>query len=178
MRANQWSKILTALAVTAPYAQVAHAEVYLTENQAAQIFFPGITLNAIWVTLNPNEVRAIEKSSGERVHLKRIRVLSGPQHEMMIMDQVLGKHEYITYAVAILPDGKIKGIEILEYRETYGYEIRDAQWRKKFEGKSIRDLLKLDKDIPNISGATLSSAHVTNGVRRILQTYEIIKDKV
>jgi hypothetical protein len=31
--------------------------------------------------------------------------------------------------------------------------------------------------VQNISGATLSSAHVTNGVRRVLQTYELLKNR-
>jgi len=33
-------------------------------------------------------------------------------------------------------------------------------------------LLKLNGDIKNISGATLSSKHVTDGVKRVLRLYE------
>ena len=49
--------------------------------------------------------------------------------------------------------------------------MRDASWRAQFVGKSANSQLELDADIKNISGATLSSKHVTDGVKRILQKY-------
>jgi len=70
-----------------------------------------------------------------------------------IIDAVFGKHELITYAVGIGADGSVRGVEILEYLESYGYQIRDAAWRRQFAGKTARDPLKLDQDIRNISGA-------------------------
>ena len=178
MRSKDWSRILIGMAISAPIPYVAYAEVYLSENQAAMIFFPGVKLEAGWMNLSLSEMKTISKKSGERVPSDHIRVWRGPDRQAMIVDHVLGKHEFITYAVAITPDGKIKGVEIIEYRETYGYQIREAQWRQKFVGKSVENPLKLDKDIPNISGATLSCAHVTNGIRRIVQTYEILKSKI
>ena len=178
MRSKNWNKILIAAMMVTPIPYVAYAEVYLSENQAAMIFFPDLKLEPCWMDLTSQEMKTITKVSGEKVVSPRVRVWWGTDRQALIIDRVLGKHELITYAVAINPDSKIKGIEILEYRETYGYQIKEPQWRKKFVGKSIADPLKLDKDIPNISGATLSSAHVTNGVRRILHTYEILKSKI
>jgi len=178
MRSREWNRILIGLALSAPIPYVAQAATYLTEDQAASIFFPGVKLEPRSMELSLPEMKKIEKASGGRVPSSQIRVWWGPQHQAMIIDRVLGKHEFITYAVAISPEGKIKGIEIMEYRETYGYQIREPQWRGKFVGKSIQDSLKLDKDIPNISGATLSSKHVTGGVRRVLRTYEILKSKI
>jgi Na+-translocating ferredoxin:NAD+ oxidoreductase RnfG subunit len=90
-----------------------------------------------------------------------------------IVDEVLGKHEYITYALGLSVSGAVKQIEILDYRETYGYEVREASWREQFVGKTTQNSLKLDGDIRNISGATLSSRHITEGVRRLLATYEV-----
>ncbi len=55
----------------------------------------------------------------------------------------------------------------------YGYQIRDPKWRAQFAGKTAQAPLRLDHDIRNISGATLSSRHVTEGVRRLLALYEI-----
>jgi len=42
---------------------------------------------------------------------------------------VIGKHELITYAVGIGSDGAVRGVEILDYRETRGGEVRDPRWR-------------------------------------------------
>ena len=91
-----------------------------------------------------------------------------------MVDRVLGKHEYITYALALTSDGAVSGLEILEYRETYGDEIRNAAWRRQFVGKRSAQRLVLGQEIRNISGATLSSRHVTDGVRRLLATYQLL----
>jgi len=42
------------------------------------------------------------------------------------------------------------------YRESYGGEIRNADWRKQFLGKNRTLALRLNEGITNISGATLS----------------------
>ena len=54
-----------------------------------------------------------------------------------------------------------------------GYEVRNPEWRKQFVGKTAADPLRLNADIRNISGATLSSRHVTDGVKRVLATYAV-----
>ena len=89
-----------------------------------------------------------------------------------ILDYVVGKHLLIDYAVALDPEGKVIQVEILEYRESYGGEIRSENWRNQFKGKTAQSPLLLNQDIMNISGATLSSRHVTEGVKRILAFYE------
>ncbi len=90
-----------------------------------------------------------------------------------IVDEVIGKHEYITYAVGLSADGAVRGLEIMEYRESYGGEVRDPKWRAQFTGKTKSAPLQLDKDIQNISGATLSSRHIADGVRRLLALYDV-----
>ena len=89
----------------------------------------------------------------------------------IIVDQVIGKAEAITYALALDPEGTVRGVDVLEYRETHGSEIRLPAWRKQFVGKTMQDPVRLDSDIRNISGATLSCRHVTDGVRRLLALY-------
>jgi Na+-translocating ferredoxin:NAD+ oxidoreductase RnfG subunit len=177
MHSGDWSRIVLGLAVAVPIPYVAYAEIYLNESQAANVLFPGVSLKAGWVDLSPSEMKAVEKASGKKVTSSRVRIWRGPQGEALIIDHVLGKHEYITYAVAISPAREVKGVEILEYRENYGYQIRDEKWREQFTGKTIVSPIKLDKDIKNISGATLSCQHVTEGIRRVLHTYDLIKSK-
>ncbi|MBA8889206.1 hypothetical protein FHW12_003449 [Dokdonella fugitiva] len=89
-----------------------------------------------------------------------------------IVDRVIGKTELITYALALDATGAVKAIEILDYRETHGSEVRLAAWRKQFVGKTAHDAVELDRDIKGISGATLSTRHVTEGVHRLLQLHE------
>lgn len=62
----------------------------------------------------------------------------------------------------------------MSYRETHGGEIRTDNWRKQFKGKKISDPFKLDEDVMNITGATLSCRNVLDGTKRILILNKIL----
>jgi len=161
--------------VLSPVAIVARAEVYLSEEQVAHLIFPAIKLDRREIELTDDQVSAIEKASGQNVRNRKITALVGKNKEAVLVDKVVGKHEFITMATGIGSDGKIRGIEILEYRETYGYQVRNEDWRKQFVGKNASSELKLGSDIRNISGATLSSAHVTAGSKMLVHAYDVLR---
>jgi uncharacterized protein with FMN-binding domain len=146
MRWTPIAAIPAALVITIP----AKATVYLTAEQAQRAIFPGASF-----------------TSAGRPGVSRVS--SGGY---FVVDKVVGKHEYITYAVGINQNGTVKQIEILEYNESYGYQVREAAWRAQFVGKSAGSALQLNADIKNISGATLSSKHIADGVKRVLTMYE------
>src|SRR5229473_5475184 len=145
MKASQWAWVPLAVISTSAYATT-----YLTVEQAQRAIFPGASFAAT------GQAGIWRASNGS----------------YFFVDRVVGKHEYITVAVGINANGTVKQIEIMDYRESYGYEVRDAAWRSQFVGKSANSPLQLNADIKNISGATLSSKHITDGVKRILQKYE------
>jgi FMN-binding domain len=86
----------------------------------------------------------------------------------VVVDEVIGKFEYITYAVGLTPALAVSGVEILAYRESHGYEVRQPAWRRQFVGKTADSPIRVGDDIANISGATLSSTHLADGVREIV----------
>jgi Na+-translocating ferredoxin:NAD+ oxidoreductase RnfG subunit len=176
MPSKKWRPFF-AVFLLAATAFIMQAETYLTEDQAAAVLFPGVKMTSHWTDLSAQEMKMLELASGQTSSSSRVRVWWGPAGQALFMDSVLGKQEFITYAVAVNPDGKIKGVEIMDDREIYGAQIRDKTWLQNFVGKSAKDPLTLGKDIPDISGATLTARHVTEGVRRILQTYELLKSK-
>jgi hypothetical protein len=143
----RWPAFIAAPAVIAVPA--AHATVYLSVEQAQHALFPGASFTALDLG-------------------RRERIWRAAPGGWFIVDEVLGKHELITYAVGLSAEGSVRGIEILEYRESHGGEVRDPRWRAQFVGKSASDPLVLDRDIRNISGATLSCRHITDGVKRLL----------
>jgi uncharacterized protein with FMN-binding domain len=154
--------------VAALVAAPAHAATYFTVPEAQAELFPGETMTSVAVALTAEQVKAIEKASGAKVRDKAPKVWRASGGGWFYLDQVIGKHEFITYAVAMTADGAVSGVEILDYRETYGSEVRHPKWRAQFVGKRAGAPLKLDVDIVNLSGATLSSRNVTTGVRRLL----------
>ena len=156
----------------------AHGAHFLTVEQAQRSFFPGAdSFQEKKLELSAEQLAQIEARSRTHMRLKRYRIWEAFAHGqrlgVFIVDEVYGKHEFITYATSIDSGGKIVGVEILTYRESYGGEVRNAQWRAQFVGKSAGDQLELDKDIRNISGATLSCQHVTEGIRRNLALYHV-----
>ena len=169
MRAQFALVPLAALSIVVP----AHAVVYLSIEQAQSNMFPGATFTPEFKSQTKEQAAAIEKASGISVRnpdLKLWRVSTGG---WFIADQVVGKHEYIPIAVGLGADGAVKAVEILEYREAYGDQVRNPAGRGQFSGKKHGAQLALTKDIQNISGATLSSRHITDGIKRLLATYAI-----
>ena len=150
----------------------------MSEAEAASTLFPGKKFERAEIELTDQDVEKIEKASGAKVRSKKLKLFKSPSKELVFIDQVLGKHEFITYAVGIDSSGKVAGIEIIEYRESYGGQIRKPEWRAQFTGKETSSQLKLGGDIKNISGATLSCAHVTSGVKRLLQTYDVVHSRL
>lgn len=172
-----WFTIVPA-AVAAVAPTTAFATVYMSVEQAQRAMFPGARFVDRSITFTDAQRKAIAKASRTGSFGKTQRIWEARDGKgragWFILDRVLGKHEYITYAVALAPDGAVRKVEILEYRESYGGEVRNAAWRQQFVGKRFGSQLKLGGDIRNISGATLSSRHITDGVRRLLATYEML----
>lgn len=163
------SGLLISPVIVALVAPAAMATVYLTPEQALAAIFDGKTdFKASSLRLSKEQRKSVSDSTGLTVRDQEIKIWTAADGSQMYVDQVIGKHEFITFATGIGSDGKVRGVEILEYKETYGGEVRRPEWRKQFKGKKLGDPIKLGGDITNISGATLSSRSVTDGVKRLL----------
>jgi hypothetical protein len=149
-----WIKWTAPAAALVSVTSAAHAVQYLTLPQAQKLAFPSATQ---FVETQPG--RAWKAQAGGRTL------------GLFVFDHVIGKHLFIDYAVALDPGGRILRVDILQYRESYGGEVRQASWLAQFVGKTSASPLAINQDIRNISGATLSSHHVTEGVKRILAAY-------
>jgi Na+-translocating ferredoxin:NAD+ oxidoreductase RnfG subunit len=152
---------------------------YLSADQAAKAIFPDadrfesrdVTLDAAQMQkLSAQGVQARSAKWPVRVAHHGAAVLG-----YVVVDEVVGKFELITYAVGIAADGVVKQVEILSYRESHGHEIRLPAWRKQFVGKTAASTIQVGDDIANISGATLSCKHVTDGVKRIVAVVDLAR---
>lgn len=174
----QKTLLFTVTAAAAATQLPVYAATYLSVEQAQKEFFPSADrFEEHDIQLSDADKATIEQKSGVSVRLpqqKAWRVWKGGSElGYFLVDEVYGKHEFITYAVALDKAGAVNQVQILEYRESYGGDVRNPAWLKQFVGKKADAKLQLDKDILNISGATLSCKHVTDGVRRLLATFEV-----
>ncbi len=90
-----------------------------------------------------------------------------------VVCEEIGKHRPITFITAVTPDGKIKDVAVMMYREAYGGEVRYSGFTRQFKGKSLEDPIAARKDIRHISGATLSSRAMARGVRKALAVLQV-----
>jgi hypothetical protein len=154
MSMDEWIRWSVPGAAVLTIAAPAYAVQYLSVAQAQKLAFPSAT-------------RFSEAEGGRAWRAEAGGKLLG----LVVVDHVIGKHLYIDYAVALAPGGRVQRVEILAYRESYGGEIRSASWLAQFVGKTSGSALRVGSDIRNISGATLSCTHVTEGVKRIVAAY-------
>ena len=171
MRLVLAASTLTALGAAA-VSTSAFAVDYMSADQAAKLMFPDAdAFEARSVTLDAAQLQQLDAQGvrGRSANWSvRVAKRAGATLGFVVADEVIGKVELIGYAVGIALDGSIRQIEILSYRESHGFEIRLPAWRRQFVGKDSAAALHVGDDIANISGATLSCNHVTDGVRRIV----------
>ena len=149
------------------------AKIYASTEQVQKIIFPGAVFKSRPLVIDADLQNKMRLASGVRHPFRGERIFQDSKGNWLIVDEVVGKHEMITYAVGLNHSGEIQGIEIMEYSESYGYEVSNADWRRQFIGKKESDPIKLNRDIQNISGATLSCKHITDGIKRVLVLHKL-----
>ncbi|MCE7933420.1 MAG: FMN-binding protein [Chlorobi bacterium CHB2] len=144
-----------------------------------RVFGTDITVTSHSAALSPEQAAAVKSTSGYSpalgVSYYTVK-MNGKVIGYGIVDDVKGKSKPITYLLMVDASLNIKDIEVLAYREPYGGEVQYEAFRRQFRGKSGRDQLRVGSDIKNISGATISSNSVTNGVRRLLAVLRELKN--
>ncbi len=148
------------------------AATYATAEDVAKRAFPAATaFKEVLVTPSPADASALSAPGGVP-RPGPVRTIEARQGDALlgrvVVDAVVGKFELIDYAVALDANARVLAIEILTYREGHGGEVRLAGWRNQFVGKTAADPLRVGSDIANISGATLSCTHLTDGVHRVV----------
>jgi Na+-translocating ferredoxin:NAD+ oxidoreductase RnfG subunit len=152
-------------------------EVYLTEEQALKILFPkSQKIHSEELRLTPQQKARIEERIGWKFPEDSFKAFTAESNGKVdgyaVIQETIGKHRPITYIVGITPEGKVFTVEILVYRESKGSEIRRKRFNAQYEGKTALDPIRINKDIINISGATMSVRSVSAGVKRALVLVE------
>lgn len=160
--------------LTAPI--VAAAE-YLGVDAAQRAIYPEANaFQEIVVAQSATQLQSLLARAGEQPAHGVIRIWKATRNGTLLghvfVDEVVGRQNLITYAVGIDPDGALRDLEILAYRESHGGEVRNPAWRAQFSGRRDLGELRFGADIKNISGATLSCEHVTEGVRWLMALWQ------
>lgn len=175
-------RLILALSLALGWADVARAKVYLTREEAARLAFGSeATVAEEHRSLTPATRAALERRLGRPVPEEAFtfsvgRSAHGVDGYGLVLHE-MGKHEPITFFVAITPDGQVKDVMVLEYRESRGGEVRYKSFLKQYVGKTSYDPLKLDEDITPITGATISARALSDGVKKALAVWDLFYKK-
>ncbi|MEW6009300.1 MAG: FMN-binding protein [Candidatus Omnitrophota bacterium] len=92
----------------------------------------------------------------------------------VILDE-MGKIKPITFLVAIDIEGNILAVNVLEYRDMFGSEIKRRSFLRQFQGKSLKDSIVVGRDIDAVTGASISSHAAASAVKKSLTIIERIQ---
>jgi len=177
MRARLRHWLVLSSALVFGHAEDGAAKVYLSRDEAVRLAFgPQAAVSTEERALTPELREAVGQRLGRPVPELSVtfdvaRTADGVAGYGLVLSE-LGKHEPITFFVAIAPDGHVKDVMVLDYRESRGGEVRQKGFLRQYVGKSSQDPLRLQRDITPISGATISARAISDGVKKALVIWE------
>jgi Na+-translocating ferredoxin:NAD+ oxidoreductase RnfG subunit len=153
--------------------ELGHLEIYFTEEEAAKVMFPDSEhIRRETLTLTAEKKDLIEQRIGWTFPETSFPVYMGETQGKIdgyaIVQNTIGKHRPITYMVGVDPEGEVTNFEVLVYREARGNEIAKKRFNYQYQGKDVQDPIRINRDIINISGATMSVRSASAGVKRVL----------
>ena len=151
----------------------ATAETYLTEAQALSAILgensiPRREDRALDPALRAKLEHDTNVRFPESAYTFFLSGLPNQPHKFAIVMNEIGKSEPITFMVGINDQGKVTEVVIMVFREHRGWEVKEKRFLNQFKGKTVRSPIRVEEDIINYTGATLSSKAVARGVKRAL----------
>ena len=133
------------------------------------------------ILLSKSQAKLIEKNSKQKLSSKIFRIFKATKdnkligYGVLINKKVRSKNTVVLYFIS--EDSILKSIEIIAFNEPLEY-LPSKNWNSQFKDISTNTMLKSSKDIPTITGATLSARAITNGSRIAFAIYnEMLEGK-
>jgi len=168
-----WCKcvfVVMAFVVFAASRGEAQTRVYLTEEEAVAQALEGAD-SVVSRTVSPSreEAEMLADQLGaamlDSAYVFHLAVVGSTVTRCVVVVNTMGQYQPITLAVTLRMDGSVDGVQIMVYRESRGSEVRRRAFLEQFEGRSADEGIRLGGGIRHITGATISSRGVTDGVR-------------
>jgi thiamine biosynthesis lipoprotein ApbE/Na+-translocating ferredoxin:NAD+ oxidoreductase RnfG subunit len=171
------SLLMVLVMTSAAFADV--EEVYYTKDEAVQAMFPDADeVVEIRRVMSASEQKAIEKALRRKLkeggYLTFVGLKDGKVDAIAMVTHEVGKIQPFTFMVGVEPDGTVRDVLVMIYRESQGAEIKRERFRKQLRGKSRNDALRINQDVVNITGATLSCNAICSGVKKILVAADLL----
>ena len=133
------------------------------------------------ILLSKAKVKKIQESAKVKLSSKIFRIFKASKDDdiqgygILVNRKVRSKNAVVLYFIS--KESILKSIEIIAFNEPMEY-IPSKNWNSQFENLATDKMLKSSRDIPTITGATLSARSITDGSRIAFALYnQILKDK-
>ncbi len=148
--------------------------VYLRPEEAVRLVLPDCDdpLSVRTHALTDADRAALEEKLGRKLGESSFTVHTGLRkgkaygHAVIVSE--VGKFKPFDFIVAVSPEGKVLDVAVLVYRESRGGEIARKRFNRQLVGKSLDDPIRINRDILNITGATMSVRAICAGVKKAL----------
>lgn len=157
------------------------AKIIITPHDAMQATFGSdVVVSKKNTLLSKANAQSVQKSAKMKLDTKIYRIFKATLNNntvgygILITRKVRSKSASVLYMIDA--EAKIKSVEVIAFNEPHEY-IPNQSYIKIFETKSSSDTLRVGKDIPTISGATLSARNLTDGARLALAIYDVVIKK-
>lgn len=154
----------------------ANAEVFMKRDEALEVAFPGADVEKLEIYVSEDDARKIESLAKAKLDSRLFMVYRAVKGGETLGYAVIDTHELRSMTETVMfvvnPDGTLRQAEILAFFEPPEY-MPANNWVVLFDGKSTHDSLRVGKDIPNISGATITAVALSEAVRRVLALIQV-----
>lgn len=153
--------------------EMSMVEVFMSEEEAVKLMFPkSERIKKELLKIPAEKKTVIEERIGWKFPEEVFDVYIGETGAQIdgyaLVQNTIGKHKPMTYMVGVDARERVSNVELLVYREARGSEVRTERFNVQYEGKTVLDPVRINKDIINISGATMSVRSISAGVKRVL----------
>ncbi len=157
------------------------AKVFLTQEEALRLAFPGATVERRSVFLTEAEVSEVARLSGgprpSALAVAYVATKDGRLAGTAYFDTHVVRTLAETLMVAVDPAGRITRIEVLSFSEPEEFMPRE-HWYAQFPGKALDGELSLKRGIRPVSGATLTARATAEAARRVLALHQVLSRRV
>ena len=166
---------LAALLAAAP--APARATDALTLDRALARVFPGARIERRTLALSPTDVRAVEARARARCEARLATAYVAWRGDTLAgagwTDRRPVRTREALLLVTVAPDTTIARIDVLAFFEPPDYRP-SPRWLALFRGRGARAPLAPPRQVPDVSGATLTSRAVNESARLALAWYEVL----
>ncbi len=178
---NIWCKYILgqSISVLSGITAEVYAEVLISVENALEVLLPEAESYEEEIkTLSDHQIKEIETKAEISFHpgdTGKFRFYvakkEGKPTGYAAVDVVDGKWGPIYYMLALEPDGSVRDVLVLEYQEKRGRPVAKKRFLKQFIGKSQTDEIRFQKDIRGVTGASISSRGMADGVRKMIYVF-------